>query len=112
MAKQEPSKKAAPKTGGTKTAPKKTVSASRNQPSPVYKPTWEKATRDSSDYYNDKADDLVEAWKNTGNEKFKKEAGKAYKSAIRQELKGKPGFTGNGFPIKKRGGTIKTKTKK
>jgi hypothetical protein len=76
-----------------------------------YTPSWEKPTADSTDYYKEKAKDMAKAYGNTGNMKFGKEAGDAIKSMHRQKMKGKPGFTGQGFPIKQKVGGKTTKAK-
>lgn len=87
-----------------------------------------KATKDSTDYYKDKVNQVAkQIKKETPNlPRFKSndlndnvrsqkminsvsERAKAISNQLRQSKKGKPGYDANGFPKKKNGGSIKAK---
>ena len=91
---------------------KQTGGKVKDDSTPKYKSPFGKATKDSTQYYQDKAKDMLQAYKNTGNEKWKKEGMDAAKNVYRQKFKGKPGFDANGFPIKKTGGSVKATVKR
>jgi hypothetical protein len=92
---------------------------------PKFTPPNNKPTKDSTQYYADKAayyskagDNLYETQKQKDNT-FSKDANKAYNIAIkaqkdkeRQARKSKPGFDNDGFPVKyKTGGMVNSNTK-
>ena len=77
-------------------------------------------TADSTAYFSKKVKSFKELAKgekgNTEISKFNKrffeiESGKAAGNQLRQDRKGKPGFTGQGFPIKQKVGGKTTKAK-
>lgn len=78
--------------------------AQKGASTPKYKPSWDKPTADSTDYYREKAADMYKAYGNTGNKKFLKEGADSFGSMVRQKRKGKPGMDKNGFPIKQKSG--------
>ena len=82
----------------------------------VKKITGGEPIKDSTKYYKDlyNANVTVGASQKDPKkmDKYIKGAIKANEDVNRQSRKGKPGYDANGFPLKKMGGAVKTKSKK